>query len=764
MSKNTAVGQRVPRVDAIEKVTGQAMYGDDLAFQNVLYAKAVRSPYAHARIVNIDASKAQKLFGVKAIAIGKDLPVLGGEALKDYPFLAVDKVRYVGDPVAAVAAIDERIAEEAVDLIKVEYEELPPVLDPLKAMESGAPLVHENLHLYKHIPVIKPVDHTNICHHVQFIKGDVKQGFDGSDVVFEDTFTTQMIQHGAIEPHMAVAQVDSSGRVTVWVTNDGPHRLRNDLSTALGIPLSKVRVIIPPYMGGGFGGKGGLKMETICIALALKTNGRPVKMVLTREEVFTASLVRHPSVVRVKTGVKKDGTMVAREVNIVYDTGAYAEKGPTVCEQASTGAVGPYRIPHVKVDGYCVYTNKTIAGAYRGYGIPQVNWAYESQMDIIAERLGIDPVEIRKKNTVEEGDTSPTGQQVLHSVGVKECIQRVAQAIAWDDKPDKKFRGKGIACGYKNTKTPSGSSAIVKISQDGSVEVLSSTVEIGQGSKTILSQVAAEALDVPVEGVTMASPDTDVTPFDASTTSSRSAFHMGNAVKIAAEDARAQLLEIAAEMLGAKVKDLQIEKGKVFAAGNPEKKVSFAEVLKGRYGAGLDIVGKGSYYPVMEGQKGGIWSAPSVFWMYGAQGAEVEVDPDTGKVKVLRIAGAHDVGKSLNPVTSEGQIEGGMIHAMGPTLMEEMRVSPKGEIMNPSFADYKLPTALDIPDVTSILVEVPHKDGPWGAKGLGEMTTVPMAAAIANAVYNATGVRIKDLPITREKLLRALKEKEKEEK
>ena len=494
MSKNTAVGQRVPRVDAIEKVTGQAMYGDDLAFQNVLYAKAVRSPHAHARILNIDAGKAQKLFGVKAIAIGKDLPVLGGEALKDYPFLAVDKVRYVGDPVVAVAAIDERIAEEAVDLIKVEYEELPPVLDPLKAMESGAPLVHENLHLYKHIPVIKPVEHTNICHHVQFIKGDVKQGFDESDLVFEDTFTTQMIQHGAIEPHMAVAQVDPSGRVTVWVTNDGPHRLRNDLASALGIPLSKVRVISPPYMGGGFGGKGGLKMETICIALALKTNGRPVKMVLTREEVFTASLVRHPSVVRVKTGVKKDGTMVAREVNIVYDTGAYAEKGPTVCEQASTGAVGPYRIPHVKVDGYCVYTNKTIAGAYRGYGIPQVNWAYESQMDIIAERLGIDPVEIRMKNAVEEGDTSPTGQQVLHSVGVKECIQKVAQTIAWDDKPDKKFRGKGIACGYKNTKTPSGSSAIVKISQDGSVEVLSSTVEIGQGSKTILSQVAAETL------------------------------------------------------------------------------------------------------------------------------------------------------------------------------------------------------------------------------------------------------------------------------
>jgi CO/xanthine dehydrogenase Mo-binding subunit len=636
MSKNTAVGQRLPRVDAIEKVTGQAIYGDDLPFHNVLYAKAVRSPHAHARILNIDASKAQKLFGVKAIAVGKELPVLGGEALKDYPFLAVDKVRYVGDPVAAVAAIDERIAEEAVDLIKVEYEELPPVLDPLKAMESGAPLVHENLHLYKHVPVIKPVEHTNICHHVQFIKGDVEQGFDGSDLVFEDTFTTQMIQHVPMEPHVAVVQVDLSGRLTVWVTNDGPHRLRNDLATALGIPLTKVRVISPPYMGGGFGGKGGLKAETICIPLALKTKGRPVKMVLTREEVFTASLVRHPSVIRLKTGVKKDGTLVARETRVIYDTGAYAEKGPTVCEQASTGAVGPYRIPHVKVDGYCVYTNKVTAGAYRGYGMPQVNWAYESQMDIIADRLGIDPVEIRMENAVEEGDISPTGRQVLHSVGLKECIQKVAQTIAWDDKPDKKFAAKGIACGYKNTKTPSGSSAIVKISQDGSVEVLSSTVEIGQGAKTILSQAAAEALDAPVESVSVATPDTDVTPFDASTTSSRTTFHMGNAVKFAAEDARAQLLKVAADVLKARVEDLRIEKGKVFAASNPEKELSFAEVLKSRYGAGLDIVGKGSYYPVIEGQDGGIWSAPSIFWMYGAHGAEVEVDPETGKVKILR--------------------------------------------------------------------------------------------------------------------------------
>jgi CO/xanthine dehydrogenase Mo-binding subunit len=759
MPKHSTIGKGITRVDAVDKVTGQAVYGDDLVFQNLLYAKALRSPCAHAKILNIDVSKAQRLAGVKAIATGKDLPVLGGEALKDYPFLALDKVRYIGEPVVAVAATDEALAEEAIDLIKVEYEEMPAVLDPLKSMEPGAPLIHENLHLYQHIPVIKPVEHSNICHHIQFVNGDVAKGFEESAQIFEDTFTTQMIHHVAIEPHMAIAQVDLSGRLTVWVTNDGPHRLRNDLAAALGIPMSKIRVISPPYMGGSFGGKGGLKVETICIPLALKTGGHPVKMVLTREEVFTASTVRHPSVVRVKTGVKNDGTLWAREVKIVYDTGAYAEKGPTVCEQASTGAIGPYRVPNVKVDGYCVYTNKIIPGAYRGYGIPQVCWAYESQMDIIAARLGMDGAEIRLKNAVEEGDISPTGQQVLHSVGVKECIQKVIQTIEWDNKPDRKNRGKGIACGYKNTKTPSGSSAIVKVSQDGSIEVLTSSVEFGQGPKTILSQVAAETLGAPVESVTVSTPDTDMTPFDASTTSSRTTFHMGNAVKKAAEEARARLLEMAAETLGVEVKDLRTEKGKIFAVNHPEKKLSFAEVIKSRYGAGLDIIGSGSYYPVMEGQTGGIWSAPSIFWMYGAHGADVEVDVETGKVKVLKIVGAHDMGKAINPITCEGQIEGGMVHGMGPALFEEMLVSEKGEILNPSFADYKVPTALDVPEVTPLLVEVPHKDGPWGAKGIGEMTTVPIAAAIANAIYHAVGVRIKSLPITPEKLLRALKEK-----
>ena len=757
MTRYFAVGERIPRVDAVEKVTGQAKYGDDLGFANVLYAKALRSPHAHAKILNINVGKARRLPGVKAIVTGKDIPVLGGEALKDYPFLAVDRVRYKGEPVVTVAAIDEETAEDALDVIDVEYEELPVVLDPLKAMEPDAPIIHEKLHTYEHIPVIKPVGNSNICHHVQFAKGDVERGLEESDRVFEDTFTTQMVQHGAIEPHMAVAQVAPGGKITVWVTNDGPHRLRKDLASALGIPLTKMRVISPPYMGGGFGSKGGLKLETLCIALALRTDGRPVKMVLTREEVFTSSLVRHPSVVQLRTGVKKDGTLWAREAKVVYDTGAYAEKGPTVCEQACVAAPGPYRIPNVKVDGYCVYTNKPIAGAYRGYGIPQVAWAHESQMDIIAHEMGIDPVAIRLKNVVEEGDISPTGQQVLQSVGVRECVEKTSEHCRWGSRSRKKNRGKGIACAYKNTKTPSGSSAIVKVSQDGSVEVLTSSIEEGQASKTILSQMAAEELGVPVECITMATSDTDVTPYDASTTSSRTTFHMGNAVLAAAQDAREQLFEIGGRILGVRLEDLRAERGKIYARKDPKRKLSFQDAIRDQYGAGLDIIGKGSYYPTVEAATGGMWSAPSIFWMYGAQCVELEVDIETGRVKVLRAVGAHDVGRAINPDTCEGQIEGGMVHGMSIALFEDMLIGEKGEVVNDSWLDYKMARVFDVPEMIPLVVEATHKDGPYGAKGIGEMTVVPTAAAIANAIYDAVGVRIKDLPITPEKILTALK-------
>jgi len=757
MSNYFAIGKPIPRIDAIEKVTGRAIYGDDLRFPNLLYGKVLRSKYAHAKILDINIDKAKKLLGVRAIVVGKEMSsVLGGEAIMDYPFLAIDKVRYVGEAVAAVAAINEEIAEEALDLIEVTYEELPAIFDPLKAMEEGAPLIHEGINSYRHIPVIKPIEHSNICHHVQFVNGDVGKGFNESDYVFDDTFTTQVVQHGAIEPHVAIAQYDPTDKITVWVNNDGPHRLRNDLSKALGIPSTKVRIINPPYIGGGFGGKGGLKEETICIALAQKTNCRPVKILLNREEVFTSTITRHSSVVRMKTGVKKDGTIVAREVKVIYDTGAYAEKGPTVTNQASVAAAGPYKIPNVKVDGYCVYTNKTIAGAYRGYGIPQVAWAHESQMDIIADKLGMDPIEIRLKNVLDEGDICPTGRQIMTSIGLKECIRKIQNDSNWK-KVHKKAIGRGIACAFKNTKTPSGSSAVVKINSDGSIEILTSSVEEGQGSKIVLAQILSEELNVPLCSITVSSPDTDVTPYDASSTSSRTTFHMGNAVKNAAKDVKKQVLEIASNLFKARIGDLRIENGKIYKIQDPGRKLSISEVIQSKYRSGLDIIGRGSYYPEVPSEKGGMWASPSVFWMYGAHGVEVEVDTETGRVKILKVVAAHDVGKTINPVTCEGQIEGGVVHGIGTTLFEEMIIGEKGEIVNTSFLDYKMPTALDISEIIPIIIEVTHKDGPYGAKGIGEMTLVPTAPAIANAIYDAIGVRIKDLPITPEKILNNLK-------
>jgi len=755
MKNYFAIGKPLPRVDALEKVTGKAIYGDDLRFSNLLYGKVLRSKYAHAKILNINIDKAKKLPGVRAIVVGKEMSsVLGGEAIMDYPFLAINKVRYVGEPVAAVAAINEEIAEEALDLIEVTYEELPAIFDPLKAMEKDAPLIHENMNSYKHIPVIKPIENSNICHHVQFGNGDTSKGFSESDHVFEDTFTTQMVQHGSIEPHVAIAQYDPTGKITVWVNNDGPHRLRKDLAKAQGVPLKQIRIINPPYIGGGFGGKGGLKEETICIALAQKTQCRPVKILLSREEVFTSTIVRHPSIVKIKTGVKKDGTILAREVKVIYDTGAYAEKGPTVTIQASTAAAGPYKIPHVKVDGYCVYTNKTIAGAYRGYGIPQVAWAHESQMDIIADKLGIDPIEIRLKNILDEEDICPTTRQVMTSIGLKECIEKIKEDSAWN-KVHRQNIGRGIACAFKNTKTPSGSATIVKINSDGSAEILTSSIEEGQGVKTILAQILAEELKVPLDNITVSSPDTDLTPFDASSTSSRTTFHMGNAVKKAAEDAKKQILTIASEIFKVGIRDLRIENGKIYAKQNPSKKLSISELITSRYGAGMDIIGRGSYYTEVPGQIGGVRSSQSIFWMYAAHEAEVKVDPETGRVEVLRIRAAHDVGKAINPLTCEGQIDGGVVHGIGPALFEEMIIGKKGEVLNPSFLDYKIPTALDIPEIIPFIIEKHHKEGPYGAKGIGEMTVVPTAAAISNAIYNAIGVRIKDLPITPEKILKA---------
>lgn len=764
MKELICVGKPVPRVDASVKVTGDAVYGYDLSFPGMLCGKVLRSQYAHAKILNIDPSKASRLPGVRAVTIGKEVPYIYGHplGLVDQPFLAIDKVRYRGEAVAAVAAVDEEIAEEALSLIKVEYEELPAVFDPIEAMNPDAPILHEEIHLYKHAFEFEPIKGTNICQHAKLRKGDIEQGFRESDFIFENTFKTQIVAHSCLEPHVAVAAVDVNSRITIWVPHDSPHACRSELAHALKIPLSQVRIIVP-FMGGGFGSKGGLTIEPVAVALAMKTKGKPVKVAFTRSENFMSTLVRHPTIIQMKMGVKKDGTLWACQIKGVWDTGAYSEKGPRISSRGTYTGAGPYRIPHLHCDGYCVYTNNPISGAFRGFGVPQAAWAYESQMDIIAHKLGMDPLEIRLKNALGTGDLSPTGE-VLKAVGLKECLQKAADEIDWSKRKESKgkMRGKGLACMYKYQGTHS-STAVLKVNEDGTINISAATVELGQGADTILSQIAAEELGVPIDSIRMNPRDTDFVPFDRGTIGSRSTFMMGNAVRKAAIDVREQFLDLASQTLETRREDLIMEGGEIFFRGSPEKRLTLGQLaMKALTSPQGQIIGRGSStYPpeTFNTETGQGWEIR--VWMYAAQAAEVEVDTETGLVKVLKLTAAHDVGKVINPTLCSGQIEGALVFGLGGALWEEMLLK-EGDAMNPNFHDYKLSSAMDIPELAPIMVEEPHGEGPYGAKGVGEPALAPTAPAIANAVFNAIGIRIKDLPLTPEKVLKALKEKKSE--
>lgn len=756
------VGKSIPRLDGLEKVTGQAVYGFDLKMPGMLYVKVLRSPLPHARILNLDVSRAEKLPGVKAVITAKSQPMyLYGTDIKDTYFLAVDKVRYVGEPVAAVAALSQDIAEEALGLIQVDYEELPGLFDGGQAMQPAAPLIHEELAGYRHGPSIRVIPGSNVLNHFKLRHGDVEVGFKQADFILEHTFTSQKAQHCYMEPHAGIARVDPAGKITLWTTTQAPCRIRSEMAEAFNLPLNKVR-LITTYCGGGFGGKTSAKVEMIAAALAMKTAGRPVKMTFTREEEFIASTTRHPAQVTVKTGVKKDGTLTAREVKVVWDTGAYSEKGEGVSRNAGIVAAGAYVIPHVKIDSYCVYTNKCNAGPYRGFGDPQVTWAVEQHTDIIAEKLAHDPLELRLKNCYQEGSLSDTGE-TLYSVSLRETLEEAGRAIGWGQPKSGRNRGRGIACAHKMTNTRTSSAAVVMMNEDGTVEVLSSAVDEGQGSKTALAQIVAEELQLPVESISFATPDTDITPFDFGSVSSRITFHMGNALRLACKEAKERLFELAAERLEASPNDIELIEGRVRIKGSPEKGLTLEQLflpsehhtIKRGY-----VLGRGSFtsddewWDVETAQS----KKPTAYWMYCAHGAEVFVDDETGEVDILNLAAAHDVGKAINPSNCQAQIQGCLGFGISGALMEDM-VYEGGKIVNPSFMDYLIPTSTDLPPFTLIILELPHKDGPYGAKGLADAGVCSTAAAIANAIYDAVGIRITDSPITSEKVLKALRDK-----
>jgi len=754
------IGKSVRRVDAPLKVTGKAYYVDDLKLPGMLHGKALRSNVPHALIKEIDVSEAYKIPGVKAVVTGSEFPYRHGLLIRDEPFLAQGRVRYIGEAVAAVAATTEEAAQKGIDSIRVAYEPLPSVFDPLQAILPGAPLIHEELSSYPHSEVCQPVPDSNICSHFKLRKGDVEKAFKEADCLFENTYTTSFNQHCALEPHAAIALFDPSGKITVWTGNDGPHRCLREIALSMSIPFSNVR-IISAFQGGGFGSKGGLRAEAIAVALASKVKNRPVKVTYTREEVFTSTLLRHPVSIRSKAGVIKDGKIVAKKVELFWNTGAYGEKGPWVCRNASMSSSGPYNIPNVWIDGYCIYTNNPISGPMRGFGVPQVAFAYESQMDEIAHELDIDPLELRLKNALEKNDETAWGEKIV-SIGLKECLKKAAEGLNWSEPKKDRNRGKGIACMQKFTTTLQGvTSAIVKYNHDGSLDLLTSSMEIGQGVMTVLSQFASEELNVPIEKIRVSSADTDYTPFDASTTGSRSTYHMGNAVILACRDIKKQAVSMVSEFLNLPRKELKFKEGKVVSTKGHE--ISVVELINRYYdgarGGGGDLVGRATFYTKSGtglDSETGRGKRPAAFWMYGAQAVEIEVNPETGKVKILRFCTAHDVGKVINPLCCEQQMEGALAMGIGFALFEKVDVE-EGQIFNPSLESYRIPTACDLPqDVKIFFVEEPHPEGPYGAKGLAEPATAPTAAAIANALFDATGIRIREVPLTAEKIQAAL--------
>ena len=759
------IGKTFRRLDYQTKVTGKAHYLADMSVPGMCHGKILRSPYPHARITRIDASKALKLPGVMAVLTRDDIlhnqgiEPYYGPVFKDQTIVAVEKVRHVGDPVAAVAALTIDAAEEALRGIEVEYEELPTVLDVKQALRPGSTLVHDSVKLpasgFADLAEIKPVEGTNVCTHFKLDRGDIEKGFAEADQIFDDTFTLPATQHCFLETHACIASFEPGGRITVWATTQNPFVVRTQLANIFKVPVAKVRVIVP-YLGGGYGGKVYPKIEPITVALAQKA-GRPVRVVLSREEVFY-TITKHAAVIRMKTGVTKDGTLVARECEIHLDTGAYAEIGPRVAKKSGYTAAGPYRIPNLKIDSYSVYTNKPPAGAFRGFGVSQSAWAVESQMDIIAAALKMDPLELRKKNGYDEGDKFVT-DETLRAVGLKECLDEVAKSIGWDSnkfkgsnvqgsRGDNIRRGKGLACMIKATITPSVSCAIVKLNEDASLSIYAGTVEMGQGSETVLAQIAGKELAIPLAKIQVLGVDTDVVPYDLTTSSSRSTFHMGKAVQLAAQDILRQLKRIVAQEYNVPEEKISFADGKIRL---PETALDYAEVMFKRFGMqGGTLVGEGQVKTATKDEFGE--KSTSAFWFLAAGAAEVEVDTDTGKFKLIKYAAAVDVGKALNPLGCRQQLNGAAITGIGQALFEEIAYD-NGQLINPNLVDYVLPSLGDMPAVIDpICVEVPDRNGPFGAKGIGESALIPVAPAIANAIYDAVGVRIKDLPIKAEKI------------
>ena len=776
MEETKVVGQSYPRIDGKEKITGAAQYVDDIEFgPNLLYAEIIESPHPAALIKGIDTSEAEKVPGVKAVITGKDFPYKYGLYMQDRYILAQDRVRFVGEQVAAVIARDPKIAKRAAKLVKVEYEPTPPNLDQVKAIEKDAVLIHPDLGDYEHVPWFFPQGGTNIAHHRKIRKGDLEKGFEEADVILEDPSHIPRYAHCCMEPHIAVGLCDYSGRLTVWSSSQSPHtqlHLFVGALAPLGFTHKDVRVITP-FIGGGFGGKAGVTMEILAAAFAIKVRGMPVKVSWRRDQEFYNTYMRQAVETHLKVGVKKDGTITAFEMTNYWDAGPFVEYGANVVNSSALSATGPYLVPNLKIDSYCIYTNFPAAGPYRGFGYSEMLFSVESHMNRLADKLGMDQVEFRKKNAIKRGDPLTYGAE-MNENDLPQCLDRVAEAIEFDQKETSsdpnKVIGKGIASAWKGPAMPpnASSSAFIKFSEDGSLNILISGIEMGQGLLTVIAQIASEVLTVPMEKIRTECPDTDRNPYEWQTVASHVTWSCGNAVKRAALDARDQIFGIIGRAYKYPPESLYLEDAQVKCLTDPEFAIPLKDfvidgiMMEDGTFLGGPITGKGMFMPEfmsancdVETSQGG---HPNPHYTVGAGAIVLEIDKETGKVKVLKVAEGFDVGKAINPELVNGQIVGGFLQGLATALYEDMRFGENGEILNPNFTDYKIPTALDIPDeLIPIIVETPQHDGPYGARGVGEHTMIPVAPMVANAVEDALGIRIKRLPITAEKIAMAIK-------
>jgi xanthine dehydrogenase molybdenum-binding subunit len=761
-----AVGRSLPRREAREKATGAAVYTDDIVVPRMLYGAVLGSDYAHARILSCDTTAAEALPGVKVVLTGDKLDgKLHGKCIEDEPILATGKVRYVGEPVAAVAAVDRATAKQALQLIEIQYEELPAVFDAEAALAADAPPIHEARMSYG--GRVPPLDNPNLASYTGFQEGNVEAAWAQCDVIVEDTYETPAQQHMYLEPCSTLAIFDrAADQLTLWTATQGVFIVQHAIAKWLGMPMSKVRVIAP-YIGGAFGGKGGLTNQPIAAALAVAA-AAPVKLTYSREDDMMMMKSRHPSRIYMRTGAKQDGTLVAREARIYLNTGAYADEGPFVNAIAAGFSRGPYRIPNIKTESWCVYTNHLKAGGMRGFGVPQANYASELQIDAIANKLGLDPIELRMRNALVTGDKFLGGQNVDHGTVIS-CLEAVRRASNWETRRAKravqpgKRRGIGVASAA-HVSAMNGAGATVKLNEDGTLTVNTGAVDVGQGSATVLSQLVAGVLGVSLDHIKYAAPDTDFSPYNHQTGGSRTTYTVGIAVERASEHARDQIFEHAVEMLECSVDDLELRPGGLVGVkGVATKQLPFSLVAKHAiFTSGGPIMGVANW--VYEAERfdpkrtltaGFAPNAVGVF-CFAALVVEVDVDEASGKVEIVEAWAAHDVGRAINPGAVEGQIHGGLVQGFGFALIEEL-LWDDGRLINPSMMDYKVPGAMDVPyAIHAIILEDREKTGPFGARGVGEIPVNLAAPAICNAIEHAIGRKVTTIPATGERVLRAM--------